>query len=531
VLTDYGAAKSTNNSLNNGLDLDIWPAIAYQPPLVSAAVASGQASMATVDEHIRRQLRTLFAFGFFDRDAYIDDTSQIDQDGHHAAAADVEQQGIVLLRNVDGILPLDAGRLRKVAVIGPEADRIKNGGGSSAIDAFRTTSPRQAIEAKLGADRVAYDNGSNRDAAAAAAREADVAIVVVGDQMTEGADKACMGLNCSQSDGIDRDALIDAVAAAQPNTIVLLQTGGPVLTPWREKVKGLVEAWFPGQNGGTAMARVLFGDAEPEGRLPTTFPLREEDLPTSGDPEAYPGVAETVRYKEGVLIGYRWFDEKQLGVAYPFGFGLSYTTFVVSGLQLLPAPGDDLKVSAVVRNSGARAGTAVPQVYVGMPEPSATLVQPPWQLKGFAKVRLDPGQSRRVTFTLDDRAFSYWAGSDWRIAPGCYRIGVGEHSRNLPLQGTVGRGAECGGALQLPTSTCRDRRPLTITLSHRIRRAARVTYAGRRGKVFRRGGRLRARVDLRGLKAGRVKVRISGRSAGGRRVRHTRVFRLCLRRR
>jgi beta-glucosidase len=488
--------------------------------------------MATVDEHVRRQLRTLFRFGFFDREAYVDDTSQIDQDGHHAAAADVEQQGIVLLRNEGGLLPLDAGGLRRAAVIGPEADKIKDGGGSSAIDEFKTTTPRQAIEARLGAERVAYADGSNREAAAAVARDADVAIVVVGDQMTEGADKACMGLNCSQTDGIDRDALIDAVAAAQPNTVVLLQSGGPVLTPWRGRVRALVEAWFPGQNGGTAMARVLFGDAEPGGRLPATFPLREEDLPTSGDPEAYPGVAETVQYKEGVLIGYRWFDERQLGVAYPFGFGLSYTTFAYSGLRLEAASASRVTVSAVVRNTGGRAGTAVPQAYVGMPEPSAALVQPPWQLKGFAKVRLEPGQSRRVTFTLDERAFSYWAGSDWRIAPGCYRIGVGAHSRELPLQGVVARGADCEGALQIPPATrqCRDRRPLTITLSHRIRRAARVSFAGRRGRVFRRGGRLRARLDLRGLRPGPVKVRVSGRSAAGRLVRHTRVFRICLKR-
>jgi beta-glucosidase len=529
VLTDYGAAKSTNNSLNNGLDLDIWPAIAYQPPLVNAAVASNQVSMATVDEHVRRQLRTLFAFGFFDREAYVDDTSKIDQAGHHGAAADVEQQGITLLRNEGGILPLDASALRKVAVVGPEADRIKNGGGSSAIDAFTTTTPRRAIEAKLGADRVVFADGSSREAAVAAAREADVAIVVVGDQMTEGADKACMGLNCSQTDGIDRDALVDAVAAAQPNTIALLQTGGPVLTPWRDNVKALVEAWFPGQNGGTAMARVLFGETEPGGRLPTTFPLREEDLPTAGDLEKYPGVGETVHYKEGVLIGYRWFDERRLGVAYPFGFGLGYTTFAFSGLRLEPAPGDDVRVSGVVRNSGGRAGTAVPQLYVGMPEPSATLVQPPWQLKGFAKVRLDPGQSRRVTFTLDDRAFSYWAGSGWRIAPGCYRIGVGAHSRDLPLQGVVGRGAECDGALQLPRSAtaCTRKRIVKITMPSRLTRGAKAIYAGRRAKLFRRGARLRARLDLGGLEGRRVTVRLTGRTAAGRRFTQFRVFRIC----
>ncbi|HEX2084141.1 MAG TPA: glycoside hydrolase family 3 C-terminal domain-containing protein [Solirubrobacteraceae bacterium] len=275
VLTDYGAAKSTNNSLNNGLDLDIWPAIAYRREFVNAALASGAVPEATIDEHVRRTLRTLFAFGFFDREAYADDDSRIDKEAHHAAAADLEQEGIVLLENDGGILPLDAGRIARLAVIGPEAETLRNGGGSSAINPYMTTNPRQGIEARIGQEKVVFDNGSDAARAAAVARDADVAVVIVGDRMTEGSDKQCLGLNCSQADRIDRDALIRRVAEAQPRTIVVLQTGGPVLTPWRDAVPGLLEAWYPGQNGGTAIARVLFGDAEPGGRLPATFPLRE----------------------------------------------------------------------------------------------------------------------------------------------------------------------------------------------------------------------------------------------------------------
>jgi hypothetical protein len=164
-----------------------------------------------------------------------------------------------------------------------------------------------------------------------------------------------------------------------------------------------------------------------------------------------------------------------------------------------------------------------------MPEPSATLVQPPWQLKGFAKVRLAAGRSRRVTFTLDERAFSYWAGSNWRIAPGCYRIGVGAHSRDLSLQGVVGRGAECDGALQVPraAASCTSKRIVKITMPSRLKRAAKAIYAGRRAKLFRRGGRLRARIDLQGLRAGRVTVRVTGKTRAGRRVTQIRVFRIC----
>ena len=529
VLTDYGAAKSTVNSLNNGLDLDIWPAVVYRPELVNAALAAGQASEAAVDEHVRRQLRTLFAFGFFDRPAYVDDTTQIDQAAHDAAAADLEQRGMVLLENDGGILPLDAGRTGKLALIGPEAAAIRDGGGSSAIDEFKLTTPRQGIEARLGAEKVAFDDGTDPARAAQVAKAADVAVVVVGDRMTEGVDKECMGLNCSQADRTDRDALIEAVAAAQPRTVVVLQTGGPVLTPWRDKVPGLLEAWYPGQNGGTAIARVLFGDAEPGGRLPATFPLSEADEPTAGDPEKYPGVGETVTYKEGVFIGYRWFDERDLGVAYPFGYGLGYTSFAIRGLRL--EPGDDATVSVAVTNTGKRAGTAAPQLYVGMPDPAPGIPQPPRQLKGFERVTLKPGETRRVRFALDERAFSYWdtRADGWRVAPGCFRIAVGQLSRDAAVTGVIGRGAACGGALQLPRSTrsCTSRRVITINLRRAIRRSARVTYAGRRAKVVRRGRRLRAKIDLRGLPKRRVVVRAVGRSERGRKVRDVRVYRTC----
>jgi beta-glucosidase len=531
VLTDYGAAKQVAPSLNNGLDLDIWPGLVYSPANVQAALAAGQASESTIDEHVRRILRTLFAFGFFDRAAYADDTASIDQGLHDRLAADIEQEGIVLLRNERGLLPLDAAKTPTVALIGPEADKIRNGGGSSKIDAFKTTTPKAALEAKLGAGRVRYDDGSDAARAAAVAKAADVAIVVVGDSMSEGSDKPCMGLDCGAADSIDRDALIAAVAAAQPKTVVVLQSGGPVTTPWRSQVPALLEAWYPGQNGGTAITRVLFGDAEPGGRLPATFPAAEADEPTAGDPEAYPGVGETVRYKEGVLIGYRWFDAKRKDVAFPFGFGLGYTTFAFSGLRLEPSKTADARVSVVVKNTGARSGAAVPELYVGMPAPAEGGAMPPWQLKGFKRVTIRPGRSRRVSFALDERAFSHWntPADRWDVTPGCYRIGVGASSRDLPLQGTIARAAGCAGALSLPRSlrACTSRRVLSIMLPRRLRRAARVTFAGRRATVHRRGGRLVARVDLRGLKAGRIVVRVRGRTAAGRNVRQTRVFRTC----
>lgn len=491
VLTDYGAAKNTNNSLNNGLDLDIWPAIAYTPPLVEAALASSQVSMSTVDEHVRRILRTLFAFGFFDREAYVDDTSQIDQAAHHQAAGEIEEQGIVLLRN-NGLLPLDPG-IGKVAVIGPEADRIKDGGGSSAINEFMTTSPRAGIEARLGAERVVFDDGSDAERAAEVARGADAAVLVVGDNMTEGSDKPCMGLNCGASDGVDRDALVETVAAAQPKTVVVLQTGGPVLTPWREKLAALVEMWYPGQNGGSAIARVLFGDVDPGGRLPATFPLQEADEPVAGDPEKYPGV-DQVKYKEGVFIGYRWFDDKGLGVAYPFGHGLSYTTFNYSDLRV-----ESNRVSALVTNSGRRAGTDVAQLYIGMPE-SERIPQPPRQLKGFQRVSLAPGESKRVSFPLDIRSFAHWDG-DWQVARGCYEVWVGRSSRDLPLHGAIAQGGDnCASVRGVrATTACGNAAGL---------RAARATPSGRGARLrFARTGPGTVDIDVFQVSRGRTVTR------------------------
>ena len=531
VLTDYGAGKNTVASLNNGLDLDIWPAQVYRPELVNAALATGQASMETVDEHVRRILRTLFAFGFFDRDAYQDDTASIDQAGHHAEAAAVGEQGIVLLENDGGLLPLDDGAVRRLALIGPEADELRDGGGSSQIDEFRVTTPQQALVDRLGPDRVVFDDGSDRARAAELARTADVAVVVVGDRMSEGYDKTSLDLNADQSDRIDRNALIEAVAAAQPRTVTVLQTGGPVLTPWRDETRALVQLWYPGQNGGTGLARVLFGDTEPGGRLPATFPLREADEPYAGDPEKYPGVAETVQYKESVLIGYRWFDEHGLGVAYPFGHGLSYTSFALSGLRIR---GDT--VSVRVKNTGRRAGVVVPQLYLGLPDPRPDVIQPPRQLKGFERITLDAGAARRVTFTLDERAFQFYdtAASGWRTAPGCYRVMVGRSSRDLPLGGAISRGgARCPQELGLPSARrCRSRRNFRIRLrdprGRERLRTARVTVAGRRVRVRRRGGRLVAHVNLRGRRKARYVVRVVARTDQGRTIRERRAYRTCV---
>jgi beta-glucosidase len=293
---------------------------------------------------------------------------------------------------------------------------------------------------------VAYDDGSDPARAAALAKSSDVAIVVAANYLTEGADLNCLTLECPNAYG-DQDGLIEQVAQANPRTVVVLTTGGPVLTPWRDRVKALLEAWYPGERGGSAIARVLFGDVNPSGHLPITFPRSEADEPTAGDPDSYPGVANKETYKEGVFVGYRWFDNQRLAPAFPFGFGLSYTKFSYSRLAVTPTATGGT-VAATVKNAGARAGAAVPQLYLGLPSRPG-VPQPPAQLKGFRKVALKRGQSRRVTFSLDARSVSYWdtAANSWRIAPGCVKVMVGSSSRDLPLRRVLAvNGARCTNA-------------------------------------------------------------------------------------
>jgi beta-glucosidase len=287
--------------------------------------------------------------------------------------------------------------------------------------------------------RITYDNGSNVSSAVAAAKRSDVAIVVAADYEIEGVDLRCLTLECPDAYG-DQDSLIRAIAAANPHTVVVLETGGPVLTPWRSKVKGLLEAWYPGERGGTAIARVLFGDVNPSGHLPVTFPNTESQEPTANDPRSYPGVANRETYKEGVFVGYRWFDARHLEAAFAFGFGLSYTHFKYRQLAIHRTPGG-AEVSATITNGGSRGGADVAQLYLGMPSLPG-VPQPPEQLEGFDKIALRAGQSKRIAFALDRRSLSYWdtRHGRWRVARGCYRVMVGDSSAQLPLRGTIAFG-------------------------------------------------------------------------------------------
>lgn len=504
VLSDYGfATKSTVNSANNGLDLDMPVGFFYSRGALTSAVATGQVSPATIDLRVGNILRTMFRFGLFDRAAFPSDDSQIDKGAHAAVARETEEQGMTLLRNT-GILPLSSRRLRSLAIIGNEAETMKNGGGSSAVRPFSFRTPRAEIAKRAGPGvQVRYDPGEDNERAAAAAKGADVAIVFASDTATEGVDKA----NLSTDD----DDLVEAVAAVNPNTVVLLETAGPVLTPWRDEVDAVLEAWYPGQEAGPAIARVLFGDTDPGGRLPATFPRRESDAPAMGDVSQYPGVVE-VRHKEGVFVGYRHYDERGIPPAYPFGHGLSYSRFAYRDLRVRRGKGGTATVSAVVRNTGRRRGTEVAQLYLGLPDPKPGVSQPPKALKGMRKITLKRGRSRRVRFTIDRRALSYWDVSTggWRVAPGCYGVMVGRSSRDIRLRG----GLRVGGARCPRTSARRclsQGAPVGQRNIGRIRVGLTRRALARRVRPVKRG-RLVHRWCVKGSRR-RVSAAFGGRSA------------------
>jgi beta-glucosidase len=251
-----------------------------------------------------------------------------------------------------------------------------------------------------------------------------VVLLMVGNKDSEGKDRPNLQLPGTQN------ALISAVAAANPHTIVILKTGGPVLMPWIDSVPAILEAWYPGEEDGNVVADILFGNVNPSGKLPMTFPKFEDQVP-AGKPEQYPGVNGSATYSEKLLIGYRWYDSQNAEPLFPFGFGLSYTTFKFGNLSATRS-----SASLDLTNSGSRNGADVVQIYVESP---AAANEPPKQLRAFAKVALKAGETKHVNINLDPRAWFVWdvGSSKWKVVPGEYKILAGDSSRDLPLHITI----------------------------------------------------------------------------------------------
>ena len=427
IQSDWGAAHSTVGSAEAGMNLEMIDGTWYGDKM-KQAVAAGQVSEATVDKLLVPRFRTMFAFGQFDHPPVL---SPIPAEQDAAAAKKFAERGMVLLRNENAQLPLDAAAVRSIALIGPFATKAKTGGGgSSAVIPLSTVDPLAGLRQRVPGATVTLDDGSDTARAAELARTADVSVVMVGDNEAEGKDRPNLALEGTQ------DALVAAVAAANPHTVVVVKSGGPVLMPWASSVPAILQAWYPGQQDGDAVAGVLFGDANPSAKLPITFPAAESDTPANTTAQ-FPGINGVATYSEGLQVGYRWFDAQQKAPLFPFGFGLSYTSFAFSGLSVKNGP-DGATATFTVRNTGKRAGAEVPQLYLTFP---AAAGEPPLQLKGFDRVELAPGQAKRVTLRLDTRAFSVWdaAKHSWKQAHGTFTVRVGDSSRSLPLQASVRR--------------------------------------------------------------------------------------------
>jgi len=405
VVSDWGAVHDRVQSLRAGLDLEMPGPQPRRTQAVIDAVRSGALDEAVLDEAVRRILGIVF------KAAETPLGGAFDVDGHHALARKAAGEGIVLLKN-NGILPLRDPR--RIAVIGRAAkEPYFQGGGSSHINPTRVDIPFDEVQKLAGAAQLTYTEGYPAgpgfdqaliEEATAAARAADVALLFVALPAfieSEGYDRADLGLTPQQV------ALIQAVCAVQPNSVVILNNGSALtMSEWLDGPAAVLEAWMMGQAGGGAIADVLFGLVNPSGKLAETFPRKLADTPAHIN---FPGDAGQVRYGEGIFIGYRYYDAKEMPVLFPFGYGLSYTSFAYSHPRLSAEIFDDVDgvtVSVDVTNTGAVAGKEVVQVYVH--DRRSKLVRPPKELKGFAKVALQPGETKTVTIPLDFRAFAYY---------------------------------------------------------------------------------------------------------------------------
>ncbi len=451
VVSDWGGTHSTIKASAAGLDNE-QPLDDFYGEKLKQAVEAGKVPMAELDDHVHRILRSEFLAGLFD---YPTQKSVIDVEGNLAIARSIAEQSIVLLKNQGGVLPLNPGKVHSIAVIGPHADTgMISGGGSAQVDpegspaspwqthVWFPTSPLKAIVAADPGARVQFDSGADPASAAALARQSDVAIVFAYEWMSEGTDLESLSLPENQ------DALIAQVAAANPRTIVVLETGTAVVMPWIDKVSGVMEAWYAGSKGADAVANLLFGTVNPSAKLPMTFPLSVADLPHPElvkPPVPAAGAGQvlkpedakptfSVHYDEGLKVGYKWYDAEKKPVLFPFGFGLSYTTYQYSDLKV--TPGKEPTVRFMLKNTGKRAGAEIAEVYVALP---AAADEPPKRLASFSKVQLKPGESREVSLAINPRELSiYDEGADaWKQLPGRYTFMVGGSSKDLPLTQAV----------------------------------------------------------------------------------------------
>jgi beta-glucosidase len=453
VMSDWGAAHSTTRSAMAGLDQESGEQLDthnfFERPLAQA-IATGEIPTVRLADMVRRILTSIFAHGLADQ---TDEPKPVDYAASDRTALAIASEGTVLLRN-EGLLPLSADT-RNIVVIGSHADvGVLSGGGSSQVVSrggiamkekqgenramiFDPGSPLEAIRLQFPGARVDFDDGSRPARAAKAATGADAVVLFVDEWMTESVDAPNLKLPGQQ------DQLVDAVTRANPRTAIVLETGGPVLMPWLEQTAAVLEAWYPGQKGGEALAQILSGATNPSGHLSVTFPFSEAQLPhpeVQGDPSGAPigplgrggsyGPLFSAKYDEGAAVGYKWFVERSEQPLFPFGFGLSYSKFALSDLAV-NVSGHTVTASATVRNLSKRVGAATPQFYLSGPKDASI----PLRLAGWERVDVSPGEERAVTIAVDPRLLATFdeAARKWRIHSGTYELTAGFDSAGREL--------------------------------------------------------------------------------------------------
>lgn len=461
VLSDWGGTHSTVASARAGLDMEMPGSLdgkSYFGAPLQQAVERGQVPMATLDAMDERILRSMFAAGVVDHP--VEPREVVNAFAGRDDAQRIAEQSIVLLKNANALLPLAPASVGSIAVIGGHADvGVLSGGGSAQVDppggnavdprpgtiawgtpAYFPSSPLKYLREQAPAARIEYDAGTDVAAAVALARKSNVAIVFVTQYMIEGMDRPTLALPDRQ------DALVDAVAAANPHTIVVAETGGPVLMPWADRVAGIVEAWYPGIGGGQALADLLFGKVDFSAKLPVTFPRSDSQLPHPRVPgltaaifakaQTDPQVTTpqfTVDYnRAGAAVGYKWFEQQHQTPLFPFGFGLSYTSYAYSDLKVAA---DGQRATLTVRNTGQRAGTEIAEVYAELPKAAGESYR---RLVGFARVTLAPGESRSVAIALNPLCESIYDTRQHAFVrlPGTYTVFAGPSSAQTPLRAT-----------------------------------------------------------------------------------------------
>ena len=470
VVSDWGSTYSTADTVNAGMDVEMPGGQAMRdwlkkpeteaagngggwlvPEKVLPEISSGKISPATIDDNVASILRVIFVSGQFDKPHTA--TGEIDTPEQRALARKAATESIVLLKNAGDLLPLNPSKIHSVVVIGPNAAVARTGGGgSSLVTPKYSIAPLKSIQDRAGQSlQVSYALGVSmegedpskdtpvareqlRNEAVSAVAKADAAIIVVGRSPaleSEDFDIKSLDLPAGQDD------LIEAVSKANKNTVVVINAGGPVvMTRWIAQVPAVLDLWYGGQEGGNAIADILFGEANPSGKLPVSFVKQWKDSPAYGH---YPGENLQVEYAESIYVGYRYFDKQKVEPLFPFGYGLSYTRFDYSDLKVSPnkvSPGKPVEVSLSVRNSGSRAGAEVVELYVH--DGHSSVDRPIKELKGFRRINLAPGEIKDVRFTLDRSAMAFYSTvkKEWVTEQGQFDVLVGPSSRDILLKGS-----------------------------------------------------------------------------------------------